>query len=146
MLRLFLMAIVLATIQTSKLSFKYLFLLLLMKFMNQSYIFAISKIFKVYSTEVSKNCANGPEHWCESIQNANECGAFKHCLQTIWTRHSYYIDAKEDTTRDINPSPCINCQQCIVGAFKVIYNKLKFSKNFNLVEVFTIFYLSYVQN
>lgn len=34
----------------------------------------------------SKTCTYGPSYWCSSLPNAKECGAVRHCIQTIWEK------------------------------------------------------------
>ncbi|XP_068207263.1 prosaposin [Palaemon carinicauda] len=34
----------------------------------------------------SKTCTYGPSYWCNSLLNAKECGAVKHCIQTVWEK------------------------------------------------------------
>lgn len=29
-------------------------------------------------------CAVGPEYWCKSFQTAQDCGALRHCTDTVW--------------------------------------------------------------
>ncbi|KAL4240157.1 hypothetical protein ACF0H5_000951 [Mactra antiquata] len=31
-----------------------------------------------------EKCVWGPSYWCSHVQHARECGATKHCLQTVW--------------------------------------------------------------
>lgn len=31
-------------------------------------------------------CLNGPEVWCQNFTTAAECGAMKHCVQTVWSK------------------------------------------------------------
>lgn len=33
-------------------------------------------------------CSYGESYWCSGLKQAKECGAFKHCLTTIWQHHS----------------------------------------------------------
>jgi saposin len=32
----------------------------------------------------SSDCAKGPEYWCRDVSTAEDCGAVRHCQQTIW--------------------------------------------------------------
>lgn len=34
----------------------------------------------------TEQCANGPGVWCVNIRTASQCGAVKHCQQTIWNK------------------------------------------------------------
>lgn len=33
-----------------------------------------------------KDCAKGPEVWCQSLRTASQCGAVKHCQQNVWNK------------------------------------------------------------
>ncbi|XP_053547997.1 prosaposin [Bombina bombina] len=33
-----------------------------------------------------EQCSKGPEVWCENVQTASQCGAVKHCQQTVWNK------------------------------------------------------------
>lgn len=82
------------------------------------------------STYVEKNqeCAKGPSYWCQSVAISKECGAFKHCLETVWTKHSDYLLGEEQLNiNTANPNPCTNCLQCMDA--KVNY--CPYVKNFN---------------
>ncbi|RNA12359.1 proactivator polypeptide-like [Brachionus plicatilis] len=57
-------------------------------------------------------CVRGPSYWCKSIQNANECNAFKHCLQTVWTTHLSYASKKQLELSN-KPNACTNCVSCL---------------------------------
>ena len=64
--------------------------------------------------EANLNCISGPSYWCKSIQNAKECGAFKHCTQTVWTKHEKYLKLDNTIVVDTStPNKCTNCIQCL---------------------------------
>jgi len=46
----------------------------------------------------SEKCAWGESHWCSSLQNAKECGAFSHCLSTIWKNEKLAADGTQICT------------------------------------------------
>nr|XP_014343936.1 PREDICTED: prosaposin isoform X1 [Latimeria chalumnae] len=33
-----------------------------------------------------EQCAKGPEFWCQNVKTASQCGAVKHCQQTVWNK------------------------------------------------------------
>uniref|UniRef100_A0A8C4Y5X7 Prosaposin n=1 Tax=Gopherus evgoodei TaxID=1825980 RepID=A0A8C4Y5X7_9SAUR len=35
-----------------------------------------------------RDCVKGPEIWCQNLRTASECGAVKHCQQTVWNKPS----------------------------------------------------------
>lgn len=35
-------------------------------------------------TTSSQACAQGPEFWCQSLEQALQCRALGHCLQEVW--------------------------------------------------------------
>lgn len=79
--------------------------------------------FIAQSYNLNPNCAKGPEYWCKSIQNANECQAFKHCLQSVWSMHTRYTEAIPQDVNGVlnalNPNPCVNCIQCLSAEISV---------------------------
>ncbi|XP_069836727.1 prosaposin [Dendropsophus ebraccatus] len=34
----------------------------------------------------TEQCANGPGVWCVNVRTASQCGAVKHCQQTVWNK------------------------------------------------------------
>ncbi|XP_073541951.1 prosaposin [Phyllobates terribilis] len=34
----------------------------------------------------TEQCARGPEVWCADLRSASQCGAVKHCQQTVWNK------------------------------------------------------------
>ena len=41
-------------------------------------------MFTSGSWAYSNKCAKGPEYWCRDASTAKECGAVRHCEQTVW--------------------------------------------------------------
>jgi hypothetical protein len=37
-----------------------------------------------------KECAVGPDYWCKSLKNAQDCGAIRHCTDTVWSYDDKY--------------------------------------------------------
>lgn len=70
---------------------------------------------KVQSTsfEETRDCLHGPEYWCQSVQNSKRCGAFKHCLQSVWSKHEKYLKSAQ------NDKSCDACLKCINGDYSV---------------------------
>ena len=33
-----------------------------------------------------KECTRGSAVWCQNVKTAADCGAVKHCLQTVWNK------------------------------------------------------------
>lgn len=54
-------------------------------------------------------CSKGPSYWCESVQTAKECSAFKHCIQSVWSKQVAYI--QKDVLSESNE--CHECTQCL---------------------------------
>ncbi|CAF0857235.1 unnamed protein product, partial [Didymodactylos carnosus] len=44
-------------------------------------------------------CAHGPEYWCKTFVTASECGALRHCTDTVW-KYQQYESEDESTTCD----------------------------------------------
>ncbi len=70
----------------------------------------IKKIIFIYFQALSiglaasyaKECAVGPDYWCKSFENAQDCGAIRHCTDTVWSNDNKY--ALVDSS--------ITCQWC----------------------------------
>jgi hypothetical protein len=37
-----------------------------------------------FSSGYKQECAVGPEYWCKSFETAQDCGALRHCTDTVW--------------------------------------------------------------
>ena len=48
--------------------------------------------YEQYVSDTKILCAKGPEYWCSSISAAKECRATRHCIQTVWSRHTVVED------------------------------------------------------
>ncbi|XP_033004961.1 prosaposin-like isoform X1 [Lacerta agilis] len=55
-----------------------------------------------------RECAKGPEVWCQNLQTASHCNAVKHCRQTVWNK---------PTVKSI---PCDLCKEVVTVAGKVL--------------------------
>ncbi|CAF3953583.1 unnamed protein product, partial [Rotaria sp. Silwood1] len=62
-----------------------------------------------------QECAIGPEYWCKSFQNAQDCGALRHCTDTIWRYDEKHT--KIDTS-----TKCEWCAQILENTHKAIQN------------------------
>jgi hypothetical protein len=38
----------------------------------------------------AKECAVGPDYWCKSFENAQDCSAINHCIDTVWSKDNKY--------------------------------------------------------
>ncbi|XP_074856360.1 prosaposin isoform X2 [Carettochelys insculpta] len=56
-----------------------------------------------------EQCVKGPEIWCQNLRTASQCGAVKHCQQTVWNK---------PTVKSI---PCDLCKEVVT----VVGNLLK---------------------
>uniref|UniRef100_A0A8D0HAY8 Prosaposin n=1 Tax=Sphenodon punctatus TaxID=8508 RepID=A0A8D0HAY8_SPHPU len=54
------------------------------------------------------DCVKGPEVWCQNLQTASQCGAVKHCQQTVWSK---------PTVKSI---PCDLCKEVVTVAGKLL--------------------------
>jgi len=41
-------------------------------------------VFTIGSAADLDKCAWGESYWCSDLQVAKTCGAFKHCMYTVW--------------------------------------------------------------
>ncbi|XP_067008274.1 uncharacterized protein Sap-r [Anabrus simplex] len=55
----------------------------------------------------SKECTWGPSYWCVNITNAKNCGAVKHCIQTVWEHQKLPPD---------NDNVCQICKEMVKEA------------------------------
>ncbi|XP_075390928.1 prosaposin [Tenrec ecaudatus] len=55
-----------------------------------------------------KECTKGSAVWCQDIKTASECGALRHCLQTVWNKPT------------VKSLPCDICKDVIVEAGKLL--------------------------
>uniref|UniRef100_A0A7M4EI85 Prosaposin n=1 Tax=Crocodylus porosus TaxID=8502 RepID=A0A7M4EI85_CROPO len=55
-----------------------------------------------------KDCVKGPEVWCQNLRTASQCGALKHCQQTVWNK---------PTVKSI---PCDLCKEVVTVVGKVL--------------------------
>ena len=62
-----------------------------------------------------QECIIGPEYWCKSFQNAQDCGAFRHCVDTIW-----HNDEKQ--ARINSSTKCQWCEKVLEYTHKAIQN------------------------
>ena len=73
----------------------------------------------VSGVESTGKCAKGPGYWCQSIEHANECNAFDHCLQTVWSTHKSFLMSDKATRGDDDMSKlsdnCKICVECLDG-------------------------------
>ncbi|XP_045697966.1 prosaposin isoform X1 [Phyllostomus hastatus] len=51
-----------------------------------------------------KECTRGSEVWCQNVKTAADCGAVKHCLQTVWNKPT------------VKSLPCDICKDVITAA------------------------------
>jgi hypothetical protein len=64
-----------------------------------TYLIALSIAF---SSGSKKECAVGPEYWCKSFETAQDCGALRHCTDTVW-RYDQKTTGVDSST---------NCEWC----------------------------------
>lgn len=75
-----------------------------------TYFIALS----VYLTNAyQQECAIGPQYWCQSFQNAQDCGALAHCTDTIWIHDARYQNIDSTTKCDWCEKMMENTQRAI---------------------------------
>ncbi|XP_015278394.1 PREDICTED: prosaposin isoform X2 [Gekko japonicus] len=57
-----------------------------------------------------KDCAQGPEVWCENLKTASHCNAVKHCQQNVWNKPT------------VESIPCELCKEIVTVAGKFLKN------------------------
>ncbi|CAF3652448.1 unnamed protein product [Adineta steineri] len=67
------------------------------------------------TTAYSRECAIGPTHWCKSFENAEDCGAIRHCTDTVWVNDNKYASIESSTT-------CKWCQKILENTYNGIQN------------------------
>ncbi|XP_075791066.1 prosaposin [Pelodiscus sinensis] len=55
-----------------------------------------------------EDCVKGPEIWCQNLRTASQCGAVKHCQQTVWNKPS------------VKSIPCDLCKEVVTVAGNVL--------------------------
>ncbi|XP_077206644.1 prosaposin-like [Paroedura picta] len=55
-----------------------------------------------------KDCAQGPEVWCENLKSALHCNAVKHCQQNVWNKPT------------VESIPCELCKEIVTVAGKLL--------------------------
>uniref|UniRef100_A0A8C5PPD9 Prosaposin n=1 Tax=Leptobrachium leishanense TaxID=445787 RepID=A0A8C5PPD9_9ANUR len=58
----------------------------------------------------TEQCIKGPPVWCDNIQTAFQCGAIKHCQQTVWNKPT------------IKSVPCDLCKQVMTILGNILKN------------------------
>ncbi|XP_057361939.1 prosaposin isoform X2 [Manis pentadactyla] len=54
------------------------------------------------------DCTRGSAVWCQNVKTAADCGALKHCLQTVWSKPT------------VKSLPCDICKDVITAAGKML--------------------------
>nr|XP_056706490.1 prosaposin-like [Euleptes europaea] len=57
-----------------------------------------------------KDCARGPEVWCENLKTASHCNAVKHCQQNVWSKPT------------VETIPCELCKEVVTVVGKFLKN------------------------
>uniref|UniRef100_A0A7N5KAX8 Prosaposin n=1 Tax=Ailuropoda melanoleuca TaxID=9646 RepID=A0A7N5KAX8_AILME len=57
---------------------------------------------------LKKDCAKGPEVWCQNLRTASDCKAVKHCEQTVWNKPT------------VNSIPCDLCKETLQVVGKIL--------------------------
>uniref|UniRef100_A0A8C8RCY3 Prosaposin n=1 Tax=Pelusios castaneus TaxID=367368 RepID=A0A8C8RCY3_9SAUR len=55
-----------------------------------------------------RDCVKGPEVWCQNLRTASQCGAVKHCQQTVWSKPS------------VKSIPCDLCKEVVTVAGNIL--------------------------
>ncbi|KAK3090478.1 hypothetical protein FSP39_012184 [Pinctada imbricata] len=62
----------------------------------------------------TEKCTWGPSYWCSHVQKAKECGAIKHCMDTVWSKQ---------IIKQVNPTvDCTLCQMVVNQTKQLIKN------------------------
>lgn len=68
----------------------------------------------------SEQCAQGPEYWCRDASTAEDCGAIRHCQQTVWLEKSTPV--KSTTTGE---EAEMLCDVLVQASSELLTNGLK---------------------
>lgn len=52
-----------------------------------------------FARQVPKECAKGPQVWCESLKRGAECGAVGHCTATVWEKQKPDVSDNEISSK-----------------------------------------------
>ncbi|KAK2154404.1 hypothetical protein LSH36_269g05058 [Paralvinella palmiformis] len=83
--------------------------------MKYLFIFAVTLAL----ANADDRCAWGESYWCASLQNAKLCGAFEHCLTTVWKNQKLEQDAG---------TICTYCENIITDVKSLITDKQAWNK------------------
>ncbi|KAF5929077.1 hypothetical protein HPG69_015550, partial [Diceros bicornis minor] len=75
-----------------------------------------------------KECTRGSAVWCQNVKTAADCGAVKHCLQTVWSKPSVQeILVYLERTCDWLPKPNMSasCKEIVDSYLPVILDMIK---------------------
>lgn len=64
-----------------------------------------------------KECTRGSAVWCQNVKTAADCGAVKHCLQTVWNKPTV-VSALNDVLHPFVASVTI-CKALSLASFCV---------------------------
>uniref|UniRef100_A0A7N5KB46 Prosaposin n=1 Tax=Ailuropoda melanoleuca TaxID=9646 RepID=A0A7N5KB46_AILME len=59
---------------------------------------------------LKKDCAKGPEVWCQNLRTASDCKAVKHCQQNVWNK----------PTPTVESIPCDLCKEVVQVVGKIL--------------------------
>lgn len=59
--------------------------------------------------QCDSSCSKGPSYWCQTVDTANECGAFRHCMQTVWTKKHSLMNKNLVSANSVECSTCVKC-------------------------------------
>ncbi|KAI3387470.1 hypothetical protein SNEBB_005919 [Seison nebaliae] len=75
-----------------------------MRYILLSFLLYLPLLHVSHATDV--DCTVGPTAWCSSIDAAKECGAMRHCIQTIWSKNQLFSNGKKS-------SICSSCEDIV---------------------------------
>lgn len=63
-----------------------------------------------------KECTRGSAVWCQNVKTAADCGAVKHCLQTVWNKPTV-VSALSDGSIPLWRLTTATCKHFLVPHF-----------------------------
>lgn len=88
-----------------------IFFYLRKKIIKNTFVFLFLALSALSIAGYSNECTIGPEHWCKSFDNAQDCGALKHCTDTVWGHDNKY-------TSNDDSAECKWCQKILENTHK----------------------------
>ena len=73
----------------------------------------------------SPDCARGPEYWCRDAATAKDCGAIRHCQDTVWRDQQQKPSTILDETAQMLCNVLVQASKELLADKSMAVNSLK---------------------